>query len=73
MKEKSLADLAKELDYTTADDVCQYIIDSHKNGQFTQAKELFLSLQKLEMSYFLFYLFENVGSQKATFKYFREI
>lgn len=51
-----LLTLAKRLDFTTETEYFDYCMDSYTNGNFSQCKELFKAMTKLDRKAFLQYL-----------------
>ena len=62
MKEKTLLQKAKELDFYNEVDYYQYIVDSLVNGQKKQCKELFNELNESEIKMFEVYMLESLST-----------
>lgn len=56
MKTKTALKRAKELDFTTENEFFDYMIESYENGQITQCKSLFGSINYTDRKTFIMYL-----------------
>ena len=60
---KTIEQLAKELDFETADEYFQYIVDSEINGQHKQVLDLFKRMKPSDKEYFMMFWIDTNDQQ----------
>jgi nucleoid-associated protein YejK len=67
MKKRYAEDLAKDYDFETKEEYCQYIVDNLINGNRSSVKELFNQMKGEDQEYFLIdFLDTSQGYQLST-------
>lgn len=62
--------LSKRLEFKTEDELFNYLTETYYNGQFTQAKSLFHSLNPQSRKAYIRYLHETGTDQQVVCYYF---